>query len=233
MSWKWKIFLDNFLEFDDKKNSFLRLLKIYWVSDFFSLFSFGFVGGEFYKMIKFNNKKKALKISLFDKLFSFFYYLLFLFMASLFFLNKKIALIALVIFVLLILMLFKRKSFNFLGEIFFFDFIKKHFFVSTLFLIIMILIHYLVIVDSFQQNIPFFIFFLFTPTLIILTTLPISYQGLGVREAAFIFLGNFYGLSPEGMVASSLFIFFGSIFYRLLGFLPFIIEKEKIKFEFK
>jgi len=55
------------------------------------------------------------------------------------------------------------------------------------------------------------IFFLFTPIVVLVEMLPISIMGVGTRESLMIFLYGFVGLGAETLVTISMLLFFLSI----------------------
>ncbi len=81
---------------------------------------------------------------------------------------------------------------------------------------------------TFNINIEFF-FLLFVYTLgSLISVIPISINGLGTREAVFIFFMHIKGISNENSFALSLFAFLFAPLLVLLGFYFFVLIKKRI-----
>jgi glycosyltransferase 2 family protein len=236
---KWKILID---KLQTKKLS--ELYATYWASDFMSLFGFGSVGSEIYKMISFNNKKKALVLSLVDKAYSFFWYILFFISIVIVYFSFKefnylhlilsIVLYYLLVFTYLIfekrilkskclkkLKMFKKiKNSNGLPK----KELIKHATISVLFKINTFILYSIIL---FSVGIKFnLMLFAFLSALTILTTLPISFQGLGVREFILLAYSNFMGYNGELIIAGSFLIFLLFLIFRIFGVIPFLMNKK-------
>jgi uncharacterized membrane protein YbhN (UPF0104 family) len=61
-----------------------------------------------------------------------------------------------------------------------------------------------ILARGLQQHIPLLAFFVFLPIIILLTLIPVSISGLGVREGAFVLLFGFIGVEPSAATAISL-----------------------------
>jgi hypothetical protein len=79
------------------------------------------------------------------------------------------------------------------------------------------------------QPVPFLALLIFLPLIILVSTLPISISGLGVREGAFVILLGLIGIRPEVAMAISLSWFIAVSAGSLLGLFEYIrYKKEKI-----
>jgi len=241
MTYKWKIFIDKI-----ENHSLITLYKIYWASDFMGLFNLGSLGSEAYKMFSFGNKKYALALSLMDKIYSFlWYFLLFLSVFTIYSIFQKI------LFGELILALFLFYFFVFIyiyseglilksGLISRLKYFKKlenvkgitkkrllkHATIALLFKINAFIFYSIIL---FAVGVEFnLLLLLVLPLITILTTLPISFQGLGMREYLLLMYANFMGYDTEAVVLASFLIFTVLLFFRMVGFIPFLILKPKL-----
>ncbi|MHA1677507.1 MAG: lysylphosphatidylglycerol synthase transmembrane domain-containing protein [Promethearchaeota archaeon] len=214
------------------KLTFIQILKYYFIGIFFNNFLPGTISGDLVRAYKVNKHGKNKFYSFFsivlERYLGFFsliilVIILVIFQNSLLSLQKSVQLILFllfiissILFVLLITRSYRILNFNrFLKKIIRnFDIFKTKtifiaLFFSFIFQGIVLLIYYLI---ALSLNIQLNFSFLAPIVLIsiIITTIPISFQGLGVREGIFIYLLSFYGINAE--------IAF------LLGFLPFILN---------
>ncbi len=83
---------------------------------------------------------------------------------------------------------------------------------------------------NFHANIAFY--FAFIPIITLISFLPISFNGIGVREFSFVYFFKFAGLSSTQAVTLSLAVFFVVVFTSLLGGV-FYINNERIVEEAK
>ncbi len=225
--------------------SLIQLLHIYWASDFLSLMGLGLLGSEAYKMISFKSKKEALIASLTDKAYSFIWCLVFLLAHLISFLltgsyNQQSIVLSFVFFLLVILIIifFDKKVklilLNYINNIHLRKIIElsyiekislfKHslyslFYIHTTFFIYSIILFSVGVYPRLEL-------LLFIPAIIILTTLPISIQGLGVREIILVQYAMMHDLNIEIILAGSLLIFFVYMIYRLTGAIPFLLVKN-------
>jgi len=81
----------------------------------------------------------------------------------------------------------------------------------------LVMVSYYFIVLSLEIKISFMLFFLIVPVIFVLTGIPISIGGLGVRENTFVFLLKKFGVSNDLAVAASFLVLFTTIFNALLG----------------
>lgn len=96
---------------------------------------------------------------------------------------------------------------------------------------------FLVLIALNIQQIPMLFVFVIVPIITLLEILPISFSGIGTRDAALVFLFSFFGASAEQAVAYSLiYLFSGYFFVALLGAIFFMqnpISMKELKMENK
>jgi hypothetical protein len=76
------------------------------------------------------------------------------------------------------------------------------------------------------EHIPFLACLIFLPLIIVITMIPISISGIGVREGAFVVLFGLIGVRPEVATAVSLSWFLSVATVNLLGFVEYIRYKK-------
>jgi len=237
---KWDIILRSYMEIK-KTNLFL----IYWGADFINLFSIGSIGSEVYKMISFNDKKKALFTSLFDKFISLLIFLLLFIAISLPIYAFKIEnyWLSSVLIISLFCSLFyfsyffinTIKKIKWLPQkvykvvqaihIDFYSFVK-HSFLTIATIVITTLIYILIFYSLGITANPLTLFILIV-FLKILITLPITYEGLGVRELLLIEYAKMQSINIEVALLVSLIAFALGLIYRITGVFPFLFIKTK------
>jgi hypothetical protein len=107
------------------------------------------------------------------------------------------------------------------------DAVAKTFFLSLLVQVVGICAAYLLSL-GLKLEVPLLAFFIFIPIITTLATLPVSISGLGVREASFVLLFGFIGVSPAQATALS----FSWFLSTALGSLPGLIEYLRYKKNF-
>jgi len=81
------------------------------------------------------------------------------------------------------------------------------------------------------QHIPFLAILVYMPLIILVSTIPISISGLGVREGAFVLFLGLIGVRPEAATAISLSWFITASVGSLIGLVEYIkYKKERINF---
>ena len=88
-------------------------------------------------------------------------------------------------------------------------------------------VQYYLLAMAMGVNINYFTLFMIMPTVILVEILPISFSGLGTRDATLILFFSFVGLSASAAVALSLTILMFSYIYSLAGL--FIWMRNPIK----
>jgi len=237
MTLKWKIFINKI-----SNESFSSLYKIYWASDFMGLFNLGAVGSETYKMFSFNDKKKALALSLLDKIFSFLWYILLFISLIIFYLiweefsvEHLLGSFLLYYFCVTIVILSREKflKLTIFGNNRYLRSLKNlqdlsnremilH---SSLCLLSQAVAFILYSMWLFTFGIDFnLVLFIFLPAMTTLLTLPISFQGLGVRESVLLIYANQFNYNPELVIGASFIIFIVMLIFRLIGIVPFLLQ---------
>jgi len=83
-----------------------------------------------------------------------------------------------------------------------------------------------IIAQSIALNISFWYFLIYVPMIIIITTIPISIAGIGIREGAFIYFFSKVGVSDSDSFALSLLVFLSWFFISIIpGSLIYILRK--------
>ena len=213
-----------------------------------SLTSFGALATEFYKTTSFRNKRLALLMSITDRTYALVWAVVF-FIALIFSLSFKFPVfiscilsafsyITLVVLVLVTNHLLRKwfKSLRILKHVEFLRWIVeenevsgsilfKHALYTASYLIVTYFVYSIILLSfSIPVDIAFLIY---VPLLTILLTLPISIQGLGIREFVLLQYATAHNLDASIILSASLGIFFVGITYRLFGLIPFFILKEK------
>ena len=242
MTLKWKVFLNKY-----HNVRISELMKTYWASDFINLFAVGTIGSEFYKMFSFRDKKKEVLLSsLVDRGYSFVWYGLFsgsLFLLFIYFGNSLPSL-----FFGLLLFTFAALFFSFIVvpaistlisyiKVTHVHFIlsesmrsvlelKKHALYSTLYLF-STLASFSLLFYAVGLPVMAFELLIFIPILAIGVSLPISFQGIGVREYLFLSFASMVGLNPEKILLVAITSFFLMLIYRLFGLMPFLLLNKE------
>lgn len=241
MTLKWNIFLKKYVNI-----KFKHLFWIYWASDFANLFGLGNIGGETYKTIMFDQKKKALFSSLVNKGYTIIWFGLYAISIFISFIIFNRILIVFISSILLFLILFfiftliyyplnrgisKIIKIEVIKKILNESLIKKsdlflHSLLCLLFVFNTTLIYSLIF---YSLGLPIKI-----PEIAVLTTfvfigvtLPISIQGLGVREFLFLKFAMLTNISSETVVVASLSIYLCMLIYSLFGLIPFLVLKKR------
>jgi hypothetical protein len=80
-----------------------------------------------------------------------------------------------------------------------------------------VIVYYYVIAAALGIQLSVFYFCLFIPPILILTMLPVSVGGVGVREAAFLFFLIPLGITPAEIVSLSLWSYILALLANLSG----------------
>lgn len=239
---KWKMFIDKI-----QLRSLRVLFNIYWAAGFMSVFNLGAVGSEFYKILLFENKKGALAASLTDKFYAFLWHIImFSSGITVFFVFKRFSPVELIgtillYFILVILYIRcenKLRKMRFLRRIKIVEKILNftemhsnkillHSAYSLLFMVSSFVAYSVALRSAGISFNP--MFFLFIPVLHVLVTVPISFQGLGVREFVLVNYAFLMGFDQASATAASLLIFTVFIMFKLLGIIPFMTLKTKLQ----
>ncbi len=241
MTFKWKIFLNKYI-----KIKFWKLFLINWAANFADLLRMGGVGGELFKTVSFTKKKTALVTSLVDKIFSLIwticfglcFFISYLYFKNILWLFVIVAICAYYILstCIILLMKFKKKFLlkaignkkikniiiEFPDEI---GLLLNH---SNLNLILNIVYYakFFLIFKTLNIPMPYLEMFIFLPVLKIALILPISIQGIGVREFMYIQLAYFAKSLPEKFIAVSFISYSFGLLFRLPSIVPFLMVKK-------
>lgn len=241
LSSRWNLFLKKYKSISNK-----NLFKIYWASDFINLFGLASIGGEAYKTLIFkSNKKKVLYSSLLSRAYSLIGlfiiavsgYISYVFLDVL--LYQIISLLVLLIFftilfvlfnnslLLLLKNVFKKKTFLMLLKeaTFARGILLKSFLLNFIFVINVVFVYFIIFYFS-GLPILFLETIIFVPVLSIALALPISIQGIGVREYLFLNFALYNNLALELVILASFLTYFVYVLYSLLGSYYFITLKK-------
>ena len=84
-----------------------------------------------------------------------------------------------------------------------------------------------ILARGLQQHIPLLAFLVFLPIIILLTLIPVSISGLGVREGACVLLFGFIGIEPSAATAISLSWFISVAAGSLIGLVEYLKYKRE------
>jgi uncharacterized protein (TIRG00374 family) len=231
------------------------LFKIYFLSYFFNNLGLGSLGGDSYKWVKLNNIIKSKvktgfslvneKIIGFSTLVSFVGISFILYFYNDFNILYYIFTYPLSIIILFILLLVFRwftnvsllQRFKVIQHVnnYHFDF-KLHdkisIFVSLIFsflFYVFTILSFFLIYTSLDPHLPLWLAFFVIPVVIFINTIPISFQGIGIREASIAYMFSFLGFSFEVGVTASIILLFVNIIISILSGIYYIKEKHYIK----
>jgi len=251
-AWKWKIALVA----QDIHIGFWTLVGSYMVGLFFGNVLPTSYGGDIiriYDTAKLSKKKiKSFSSLLFDRLAGFFVLLLIGFIAILF-VPEFIWLLPIIgILLLFFILLFLFSDYN-LGKIKIFDYLFKKFdkknvivrikesiniykkkpnlltsiLLISLFLQLNVILFNFFIVKGLGLMVPLAILFVFVPLVNVLTIIPMSINGLGVREFSYVYLFGLGGVAKFEALFISLTVFFIRIVSSLFGGIVYVIRGKK------
>lgn len=89
-------------------------------------------------------------------------------------------------------------------------------------------LQYFLLAKAMGVGINYFVLFMILPTVILVEILPISFSGLGTRDAMLILFFSFVGLTKDAAVALSLSILMFSYIYSLVGLAVWIKKPIKL-----
>lgn len=236
MAAKWRLVTQKF-----GVMSLRRVILLYWAADFLGLFAFGSVGSEAYKMTRFARRGPALIASLADRMYSFLWYGLFFFAAIITaFLSGGWswwgALMGGISYggaVLLFVVIDRRvrawccdHCHNQSVKVFFESSqLSSQALITHAGLSVLFLIFFTFTVTAAWRGAGLPVrgdLLLLAPVVTILLSLPITIEGIGVREFIFVRYAEVAQVVPEAALSASLILMSISILYKLLGVLPWM-----------
>ena len=213
-----------------------RLLQIFWASDFVSLLGISLVSSEVYKYLAFENDRRAIVLSLSDRVFSMLWngFLIVAAALSLAVANGNLLVLAgaFAVFVALfgagwgiVHKRFFARKFPFLSPFGAAEYVA-HVALNTLYVVVLsvgyaYLFRHVGIFMSAAELL------LFVPLMIVVVSLPISFQGFGVREYFFLLYTAGSGVSTEVIIAASFLVYLSSLAMSLLGVVPFLVRGKR------
>ncbi len=217
--------VDNYLKNINIKLKFKKQLILYYLGMFYNTLLPGGIGGDAYKAFKYQKKfntgyKKIVKALLIDRLSGLFAIFLLLGILS-FFTSIKYALF-------LTLLLITPFVFYFIHKIFFIEFktsFCKSFLYSLLIQTLQLLtfISILISLGIDYKLIDLSILFFISS---IISVIPISVGGIGLRELTFLYGSEFIHINPAPIVMAGFLFFVVNLFSSLIGGIFILKEKN-------
>lgn len=221
-----------------------RIMTLYWASDFTNLLGLGGIPGEVYKAMSFKNKREGLFMSLMDRILSIFWFssiFLIIFSFHIGIINYLFLLVIISVILLFFLVyLLQEIIISFFSRLlrvnkklislfFSFNVLSKHFFLCLLILFLGVFEFWLILL-GLGVKISFVNIIFLVVSFIVISAIPFSYKGIGIREAFLLYYANYNNINLESLVTLSLLMYFVGILYQFSGFIPFSsLRKEKIK----
>lgn len=239
------IIWQNSLEILGEKFSFKNLFQYYLISHFFNNIAPGTVGGDLKRIsniVKSNGYTISITSVILERLIGFtilasivtfasFYIHLVYGLSSFFFISFPVLLLILFtlyytfntnnVYISKYLLKLNMANFKLRNKIL----IYRMSTFSLLFYLTTILSIWAIMNSISIDTVPFYFYFIFVPLIVFLLAIPISIQGLGVRESAFIYFLSFYGVNAESAVAVSILSFTLMLLISMLGFIVWIHKK--------
>ncbi len=92
-----------------------------------------------------------------------------------------------------------------------------------------VIVFYYILAIGMGFSIPFLHYFIIIPLVSFILLIPVSINGIGLREGAFIMFLSTYGLSAEQAIAYAWLSFFQFMAYGLLGGIVYAFRRSEIK----
>jgi len=90
---------------------------------------------------------------------------------------------------------------------------------------LLFILHYYLLAVSFYLNLPFSFFMVVIPVIFLLSMLPVSINGIGLRENLFVYFFAKMAVSPEKSLAIAWMAFVMILFYALIGGGIYMVRK--------
>ena len=90
---------------------------------------------------------------------------------------------------------------------------------------LLFILHYYLLSIAFSLDLPFSFFMVVIPVIFLLSMLPVSINGIGVRENLFVYFFAKVSVSPEKSLAIAWMAFVMILFYALIGGLIYMLRK--------
>ncbi len=230
MTAKWSVFLEG------QGRPLTRLIGIYWGGDFVGLFSLGALGSEAYKAMSYENAGRALLASVLDRAFALGWAVevgVVLFVFYSFGWNYLFAAPVIAVVFYLTVGDARRLRESRIAKLRFPEAVASRaggLFLHAVFSTGAIVASATIIELAFHAagwHVDFVVILMATPFLIVLLALPISVQGVGVRELVFLQIGQLGGVEPVYALLASLVSYLSSTIYRLVGGIPFVLTGRR------
>jgi uncharacterized membrane protein YbhN (UPF0104 family) len=89
-----------------------------------------------------------------------------------------------------------------------------------------VILYYFLIGLALHLNIQFIDYFIFIPIVLVIQIIPITINGLGLREGSYIEIFKFYGISPQAAVSFSLVDVGFNLVLGLIGGIIYVSRKK-------
>jgi len=92
---------------------------------------------------------------------------------------------------------------------------------------LLFILHYYLLSIAFSLNLPFSFFMVVIPVIFLLSMLPVSINGIGIRENLFVYFFAKVSVSPEKSLAIAWMAFVMLLFYALIGGVIYMVRKDE------
>ncbi len=99
--------------------------------------------------------------------------------------------------------------------------------ISVIFHFILIFMHYC-IAQMYHLNIPFEYYFILYPITAIIASLPISINGMGIKEFAYVYMLKSFDIDISTSLLFAMTLNMSVIFASTLGFIPYMSKNQKV-----
>ena len=221
------------LKFNEKWISINEIVRQYFIGYYYNFFLPSSIGGDVARLLMMQRpsltKSEAAVLIFYERFFGFFS-LSFISVLSIPFLpldlQLKLGIIGLFLFFIAIgfscYYFFKNHNYKIFGKI---ELVIRNLSLTSIFVIFLlsllfqafsIVVRYILAI-AFDIHVPIHYFFLFIPLINVITMLPISFNGVGTREAAFIYFFGLVGLNQEESFVLSLTSYVMLVFLAIIG----------------
>lgn len=214
---------------------FSALLSVYWASDFMGLFSVGILGTELFKGMIAQRKPQVVASSLFDRALAMMLYVVLCGMLSAVLLAPSLsfkilgiaAAVSVYSGVLWLLVRGASAVTMWYGKRLTLSPLLLHGLFSASSIVITTLNHWFIFY-SLGLSLPWSTIFLFSVVLIIGLALPITIQGIGVREWVYVTAAPLLLISPTLALSAAWVHYLLDLIYKSTGAIPFLTKQHRL-----
>lgn len=239
---KWMILAER-LRF---KNSFIYYLKLYFLGMFYNIFLPTNIGGDIVKISTINDKKthsikRAVLSVLSDRITGLCILALFIILGFCLYHNSSILnfistgiILSFIIGISLFVLIMRNKNlipakykkiFNLILLLCHKRCLIEISIISVIFHLILILIHFC-ISQMYDINIPVGYYFLLYPITAIIASLPISINGMGIKEFVYVYMLKPFDIDASTSLLFAMTLNMAVIFASTLGFIPYMSKNQ-------